>query len=184
MSTQAVQWALYTARTAEAAHKLVLLTLANHAHRDGTNAYPSAATIAEATQLSVRTVQRYLVALEDDGLIRRGEQAAADGIPAQYRPIVYDLAMPQVRHDDVSTGRTGTSPGTGQVRHGWRSDTSLVTYKPSTNQELNRGAPRDLSTGGQPPTLAALRAAERDLCPHEAVAHRCALCRIAEQLTP
>lgn len=173
MSSTAVHWAMYRARTSEAAHKLVLMALANHADKHGRGAYPSAGTIAEAMQLSVRTVQRYLVALEEDGLIVRGDQARAAHIPPRHRPIVYDLA---IRQGDVSPGGSDTSPGADPIRQRTRSDTSPVSYKPKTNQELN---PRAESSPGLPPSPTALRAAELAACEHGAPPGRCALCRRA-----
>lgn len=49
--------------------KAVLLKLADHAHDDGTNIYPSVARIADETHLSVRTVQRVLAELVEVDLL-------------------------------------------------------------------------------------------------------------------
>lgn len=51
------------------AEKMVMLVIADHANDDGTNAWPGVATIARKTSMSERTVQRYIKALEESGLI-------------------------------------------------------------------------------------------------------------------
>jgi DNA-binding MarR family transcriptional regulator len=51
--------------------KLLLLALADHAHKDGRNCYPSVARLAERTGFSARHVYRILRGLEQDGYIRR-----------------------------------------------------------------------------------------------------------------
>lgn len=50
----------FKANTGNVNRKAVLLKLADHAHDDGTNIYPSVARIADETHLSTRTVQRVL----------------------------------------------------------------------------------------------------------------------------
>jgi hypothetical protein len=51
--------------------KVILLGLANHAHPDGSSAYPSVATLARYARVDHRTVQRQLRALERDGHVER-----------------------------------------------------------------------------------------------------------------
>lgn len=69
MSIQAVSWALQQ-RVEDAAAKLVLISLANHAnHRTGL-CWPTVALIAEEASQSERTVQRKLPLLEEGGFIR------------------------------------------------------------------------------------------------------------------
>jgi hypothetical protein len=46
---------------------LLLLMIANHAHADGTNAYPSVKTLAEECRMSVRQVIRLVAILEKSG---------------------------------------------------------------------------------------------------------------------
>lgn len=50
--------------------KLILLAVADHAHDDGTGAWPSQTTLAEKTGLSERTVRRELKRLEQMGELR------------------------------------------------------------------------------------------------------------------
>lgn len=51
--------------------KVVLLGVANHAHRDGTNAYPSIETLALYAHCDRRTAQRNVRKLEDEGFLER-----------------------------------------------------------------------------------------------------------------
>lgn len=58
----------------QSAKKMVLLALADSANDEGTNCFPSVATIIEKCSMGERTVFRHLAALEDDGLISRHER--------------------------------------------------------------------------------------------------------------
>ncbi len=69
MSVQAMSWALSAPCSGN--HKVVLLGLANHAHPDGSNAYPAVETLANYARVDRRTVQRALRSLEADRLIER-----------------------------------------------------------------------------------------------------------------
>jgi len=51
--------------------KVILLGIANHAHADGTNAYPSIDTLAGYAHCDRRTAQRNVRKLESDGYIER-----------------------------------------------------------------------------------------------------------------
>lgn len=71
----------------------VLDKLADHAHRDGRNAFRSVDSIAAELRCSKRTVQRALRSLEVLGLITRGDQKLLAHIRADRRPVVYDLCL-------------------------------------------------------------------------------------------
>ena len=58
----------------QSAKKMVLLALADNANDEGTNCFPSVATILEKCSMGERTVFRHLAALEEDGLISRHER--------------------------------------------------------------------------------------------------------------
>jgi hypothetical protein len=94
MSIEAVAWALNTADVQDATEVLVLIGIANHAAKDGTGSRAGQATLAHYARCSDRTVRRKLAALEDRGLIRRGDQRAAEHIPRNVRPVVWDLVLP------------------------------------------------------------------------------------------
>lgn len=68
--------------------KLVLMALADHAHDDGTNAWPSVALLARKTGYGERQVQRILAELVNTGLIR---VQTPGGKGANAGPTVYAL---------------------------------------------------------------------------------------------
>lgn len=73
----------------------VLVGLADHAGEGGLASFPSQELLAWYARISERQVRRCLNALEDLGIIRRGNQAiAAAHIPdPRHRPVVYDLNL-------------------------------------------------------------------------------------------
>ena len=86
--------AVFSFNVGDSTRKLVLLGLANHAHKDGTCAYAGAKLLAEYANCSVRTVQRHIAVLLEEGWIREGDQTVIDPrIPERYRPISYELAL-------------------------------------------------------------------------------------------
>lgn len=91
MSIEAMSWALNDAPVSDASALLVLVGLANHAGRDGAGAYPSRETLAHYARCSVRTVSIKLRALEESGVIKRGDQELVAHFRADRRPVVYDL---------------------------------------------------------------------------------------------
>jgi len=92
-----MSWALslpvQTLKDSSARH--VLLCLANYAGSNGAGAFPSATTLAQDTGLSERTVRYKLDALEESGLIKKGNQAIAAVHIDRHdrRPVVYDLQI-------------------------------------------------------------------------------------------
>lgn len=98
----------------DASARHVLLCLANYAGPEGKHAFPSAATLAEQTGLSERTVRYKLDVLESAGLIVRGKQAIAAVHIERHdrRPVVYDL---QIKRGAAVAPRTerGANDGTG-----------------------------------------------------------------------
>lgn len=144
MSIEAIAWVLNDAPIPEktpagtphpSSLTIVLLGLANHAARDGSDAYPAVPTLAKYARLSDRQVQRCLQALVEYGLIKPGDQRIVEAKIADptKRPVVYDLVMeaqvsrgdsvsprkPESKKPQVSRGDT-VSPGD-------KSDTSGVT---------------------------------------------------------
>lgn len=90
--------------------RLVLLAIADSADHDGTNAWPSVATIARKCSVSERTVQRAIRSLEALGEIR--VEAQAGGTPtmtADRRPNLYRVVMASGvsdRHPEEASGVT------------------------------------------------------------------------------
>ncbi|ASR83215.1 replication initiation protein [Arthrobacter phage Abidatro] len=91
MSLSAMVWALKTAPVPDPISHLVLIGLADHAGDDGRGARPSVAKLAEYARCSERSVQNKLRALEELGLILRGDQRGVEHLAANRRPVVYDL---------------------------------------------------------------------------------------------
>lgn len=129
MSLKVITWVLYEAPVTTQSHLLVLLALADRAHDDGTAAYPAREWIADRARCSVRSVASHLRALEDEGLIRKGDQELVSHFRADRRPVVYDVVM--------TAGKTCT-PSVHDVQsdesRGARSrthDVQPVAHKPS-----------------------------------------------------
>lgn len=96
MSIEALTWALTVPVGGNA--KVILLGLANHAHPDGSNSWPSWNRLAVYAHCDRATVHRHLTKLEEAGWIARtGEQRR--GV------VVYQLAM--TPHTDPSQNATG-----------------------------------------------------------------------------
>jgi hypothetical protein len=77
---------VYRARLGSAARKAVALKLADCAHDDGSNVYPSIARIANEAEVSDRTVQRVLKSFVKEGLlviVERGGKGPRD--TTEYR---------------------------------------------------------------------------------------------------
>lgn len=90
-------WALYETPGIDPTARLVLCVLADHAHNDGTAAFPSLATISEVVGIAPRNVRNHIRKLEAQGLIKRGNQLHVAYIRQDRRPTVYDLAMSDVQ---------------------------------------------------------------------------------------
>jgi hypothetical protein len=136
VSIEAVSWALNSADVKDATEVLVLIGIANHAAKDGTGSRAGQATLAHYARCSDRTVRRKLSALEGRGVIRRGDQRAAAHIPANVRPVVWDLVMlpgqngragQNVRTESAGPDTGGSMAGHGSVQNG----RSLMSDKPS-----------------------------------------------------
>jgi hypothetical protein len=70
-----------------------LMGLANHADHEGKGAWPSQETLARYCRKTSRGIRKDLAQLEEDGLIRRGNQLLVAHIPADERPVVWDLTI-------------------------------------------------------------------------------------------
>lgn len=90
-----MQWAINSAPSTSTVERLILIKLAEHANPDGTDSFPAIRTIAKTAHCDRRTVQRHVAALEQRGLIAKGNQAAAQHIRPDRRPTVWDLLIPR-----------------------------------------------------------------------------------------
>lgn len=115
--------------------KLVLMGMANHAHPDGTNCYPSAARLSIYTGLTVRSVLRVQSSLIKDGLIRRtqrggrGREAGFDfnlhRLSALHHPAIDPVTgrLTPATSGGVSAPETGR--GEGDTESPYRGETVL-----------------------------------------------------------
>lgn len=86
-------------RAVKGATKAVLAALATYADRNGCNAFPAQATLADAAGYTVRTVQRALRELEDVGLIRRtGGRRSRRGRCV----VVWRIVLAVLKHDTLA----------------------------------------------------------------------------------
>lgn len=110
-----IVWAFKVAPVVDGIEKLVLEAIADAADEDGCNSYQSQATIAERAMIDVRTVRRRIADLEERGLIARGDQRAAEHLPADKRPVVWDVMIPYTAFgdgiDSVNSYRKGKGRG-------------------------------------------------------------------------
>lgn len=116
MSVQAMAWAIEQQDARDPTARHVLLALANYADNAGKSAFPSASTLERDTGLSESTIRRKLDALEENGLIVKGNQAvvAAYIERGDRRPVCYDLVMEKRGVTVTGGGERGvTVTGTG-----------------------------------------------------------------------
>lgn len=91
--------------------KMVLLVIADHANDEGTQSYPSQATIASKASISVRTVQRAVNNLVSEGYIRMFKHSGGSAdCREDRRPHLYQININRLRGDNVS-GRTDVADG-------------------------------------------------------------------------
>lgn len=79
MAWQVVKWVLDSAPVTDPSAQLVLVVIAEHAHLDGTGAYPAVSTIARRARMSERSVKRALRRLEALDVLRVERGAGVRG---------------------------------------------------------------------------------------------------------
>lgn len=79
MSVRVLSWVLDHSPVENAVERLVLIALADHAHDDGTGAYPSVNKLCRKTKRDRSTVQRALGRLQDQGAISE-QYVRGDGV--------------------------------------------------------------------------------------------------------
>jgi hypothetical protein len=99
MSIEAMGY-VFNIRVGQSTRKLVLVGYANHAHKDGTAAFPAIDTIAKYADCDRRSVQRHVATLLAEGFMREGDQELVSHLPRDRRPIVYDVAMSEQQRED------------------------------------------------------------------------------------
>lgn len=139
MSVKAMAW-VWDESQASGSDLLVLLAIADAADHDGTNAWPSIATLAAKTRLSERTVQRSIRALVDLGELEVQEQAGGfAGMRSDRRPNRYWVLMAPAddgvtdRHPEADGVTSGAVRGDNQRADG----VTLVTPNPSLDPSID-----------------------------------------------
>ncbi|WP_162500809.1 DnaT-like ssDNA-binding domain-containing protein [Modicisalibacter coralii] len=153
MSVEATSWALQQQAVTDPGARAVLFGLANHANHEGRHAFPSVDLLCRYTGLGRRTVIAKLKLLQEQGLIRRGNQKVAAAIidRADRRPVVYDLALgvglEEVDLGDEQTPDMPESPGAGNAP---RSDQRGAPNAPRDGNGVQMTTPR--GAGAAPET--------------------------------
>lgn len=131
-------WALNDAPVTNTTALVVLVGLANHAGKDGTTAFPSAKTLAMYARCSERTVMTHLKALEEAGIIRRGDQSIVATFIKRWdrRPILYDLNM-ALTSDGVQNLQVAGN-GVHLTSERGANDGAPVADKPSLEPSINQ----------------------------------------------
>lgn len=114
--------------------KMVLLVIADHANDEGTQSYPSQATIAKKASISIRTVQRAANNLIEQGYIRifKHSGGSAD-CREDRRPHLYQINLNKLRGDNVSGRQEVVDEATMTTSTGRLSRPMNHPNKPSIN---------------------------------------------------
>lgn len=125
MSVEAVTWALSVPVSGNA--KIVLLGLANHAHPDGSEAYPTLRTLAKYGNCDKSTVRRNLRKLVADGLLME------DGLGPQGQG---KYRLPMGLQNATSQKATGVATGDEGGGIGYPEGVAAVQPEPSIRTVL------------------------------------------------
>ncbi len=98
MSVQAMSWVIEHSRH-KGAELLCLLMIANHAHADGTNAFPSIETLARECRMSERQIKRIIQKLEESGELRVERGVGRGNV--NYYVIVMDGEQSHTSQDEA-----------------------------------------------------------------------------------
>jgi hypothetical protein len=130
----------------------VLMALASKAREDGTAAYPGQDWLADRARKSDRSVRNDLAALEKLGLIRRGDQSIVSHLPADERPVVWDLAVERVRERKHTSGRKHTAGPKRGAKNASVSDQGEQERdrKPTSARKSTAGRKPTTATGRKP----------------------------------
>lgn len=161
MSIEAMMWVKKHAPTKNATEMCILYALADRANDDGTGCWPYYETLADESRCSLPTIKRHIKALEERGLIVRGDQREVAKYPKYRRPVVWDLNMKLRREAEEAGCQSDTSQDRGingdKVRYQpEQSEVSTATDRGITvdtdNHPLNHPSTiPEPSTNGHPP---------------------------------
>jgi len=133
MATNVVDFVLDLPATVKGSHRLLLVTLATYADREGARVYPSLSTLARRTALSERQVRRILRQLETAGYL------IMDAPEQQHLPCLYRLALNPVRADIAMSPLKSPQP----ARQGGHLAHSGGTFRASRADIAMSADPRD-----------------------------------------
>lgn len=112
--------------------KMVFLVIADHANDEGTQAYPSQATIAAKASISIRTVQRAVNTLCAQGYIRMFKHAGGSAdCREDRRPHLYQINLNALRGDTVTRRTTDANGATMTTSTGRQSRPKNHPLEPS-----------------------------------------------------
>lgn len=178
MSLRATNWA--AAQPLPPGLRWCLFWLGEHADPAGRGAWPAKRRLATLCQTDENTIKKQLRQLEVGGYIVRGDQRSVAHIPANRRPIVYDLNLYRGTRGDLVTQPSLPDPGGTQhpstagdtappSDSRGVSDSPLGGYSAPPNQELEPDHTTQVPAQGDP--VARARAITDPVAPAEAVKH-------------
>jgi hypothetical protein len=149
MSLEAMSWALVDAPDVPPECVSLLIGLANHADVRGRGAWAGQVLLAGYARKTDRSVRNDLGKLAQRGLIRRGDQSLVAHIPADSRPVVYDLALERKQ----ASGRKHSSArqGTSARQQASGATTDRFTETQAADQEEREGTGSTLPPGSEVP---------------------------------
>jgi hypothetical protein len=107
VSVEALTWLAQRAPGVKPHWLGTLFGLCNHADDEGKGSRPSQGLLAWYARKTERAVREDLAAMEEAGLIRKGDQRLVAHLPADKRPVVWDLAMERDRGPRPRPGKPG-----------------------------------------------------------------------------
>lgn len=114
--------------------KMVLLVIADHAHDDGKNSWPSIGTIARKASISPRSAQRYVARLAAEGWITiQAQQGGTIEMRDDRRPNLYEINLERLNGATAETPRHGVTTAC----HGVTDSTHGVTDRASRGDNSN-----------------------------------------------
>jgi len=144
MSVRVLSWVFDSSAVEHRGDLLVLLVLADHAHDDGTHAFPSVDTIARKARLSRRGAQLALRRLERLGAI---VPTAGEGPhrPRAYRVVMGEATSPR----NAYTGEVGGTEGRSESHVGAQGSSPEPSVEPSVEPSLSLSTEaKDVGEGG------------------------------------
>ncbi len=134
MSVQALAWAF--SQRIPPAQKIVLLSIANCADKNGDNAFPGQAHIADDASMGVRTVRRHIAWLEAKGYLCRVRRSRRDGSRTSDR---YMLTMrpiwPEGRAKPSGQSVQGQAANAGRAKNPSEEPSAKEAYRKELEEE-------------------------------------------------